>query len=173
MLKEDRLEKRRITYHSETVEQKERRRIHNRNSYKRHKVKRSLIAKLKRQEPGEAEKQYSHKRDYYRANPKKYLLMLAKKRCKNTGIKFDLCESDFEIPEYCPVFLSKLEPVFSTFNERNNVPTLDRVDNNKGYVRGNVKVLSFRANKNKSDMRIEDIERLYNYIKERVNNEGA
>ena len=38
-----------------------------------------------------------------------------------------------------------------TIPERNNSPSLDRIDNKKGYVKGNVAVISMRANHVKAD----------------------
>lgn len=161
--KEQKLAKRKQAYRNETSEQKEKRRKQANESYQRNKEKRSVSAKLKRQEPGEAEKAYEKKRIYYRDNPKKYLLMLAKKRADRDQIEFDISEDDFEIPEYCPILVLKLLPVFSGMEERNEVPTLDRVDNSKGYVKGNVAVISFKANRSKTDMSLHQIENLYNY----------
>lgn len=43
---------------------------------------------------------------------------------------------------------------------RPDSPTLDRLDNTKGYVRGNVIVVSYRANRLKSDATIYELRRL-------------
>ena len=43
-------------------------------------------------------------------------------------------------------------------------PSLDRIDNSKGYIKGNVAVISNKANKYKSDMTIENIEKLASYV---------
>ena len=40
---------------------------------------------------------------------------------------------------------------------RFNSPALDRIDNTKGYIRGNVWVISHRANQMKVDANIEEL----------------
>ena len=52
---------------------------------------------------------------------------------------------------------------------RDPTPTLDRIDNSKGYVQGNVAWISFRANQAKSDTTAEEIRGLAEYI-ENANN---
>ena len=68
----------------------------------------------------------------------------------------------------CPILKQKYQ--FGIKKKHLN-PSLDRVDNKKGYIKNNVRFLSFRANSLKGD--VEDIEifmRLYNYMKN--NNEN-
>ena len=49
-------------------------------------------------------------------------------------------------------------------NSKSNSPTLDRIDNNKGYVKGNVKVISHRANSLKSSGTILEFTKIIEYI---------
>lgn len=163
--KEERLEKRRKAYENETPIQREQRKRHAKESYQRHRERRSLKAAERRKQGDNAEKAYLHKQEYYRKFPNKYLLMLAKRRAKTEGVEFNIDENDFKVPEFCPILNIKLSPVFSSFSDRDVTPSLDRVDNSKGYIKGNIKVISFKANRNKGDMSTEDIERLYNYIR--------
>lgn len=48
---------------------------------------------------------------------------------------------------------------------RDTSPSLDRKDPTKGYVRGNVAWISFRANRIKSDASQQELERILNYVK--------
>lgn len=100
-------------------------------------------------------------KQYNQKNPQKCILWAARSRAKKAGVKCDLEESDIIIPERCPILDIKLDPV-RTPNSRAS-PSLDRIDNSKGYVKGNVAVISLRANIMKTDMSIEDIRRLYKY----------
>jgi hypothetical protein len=46
-----------------------------------------------------------------------------------------------------------------------NTPSLDRIDPNKGYVRGNVQWLSHKANRIKNDATLEELRRVYEFMK--------
>lgn len=97
-----------------------------------------------------------------RANPERQLLDSAKARAKQRGLVFDLTLADIVIPAYCPVLgieLRVAEEIHSA-----NSPTIDRVDNAKGYVRGNVLVISFRANTLKRDGTLDEFRAIVNYI---------
>ena len=78
------------------------------------------------------------------AFPEKALLASAKQRSKRKGMAFDIEVSDIQIPEICPLLgipLSQTDGKVSF-----NSPTIDRIDPNKGYTKGNVWVISFKAN---------------------------
>lgn len=77
------------------------------------------------------------------------LLRWARDRARRRGLEFDLTIDDIHIPDLCPVFKVPL----STNASRpcGFSPSLDRIDPTIGYVRGNVIVVSYRANRLKSD----------------------
>lgn len=72
------------------------------------------------------------------------LISTARHRARQKGLPFDLCISDISIPSNCPVLGIPL--AFSRTEERHNSPSLDRIIPEHGYVRGNVIVVSWRAN---------------------------
>lgn len=77
------------------------------------------------------------------------LYVETKSRARAKGLDFDLEPSDLQIPECCPVTGQKL---VANINGRTyNTPTVDRKDPNKGYVKGNAVIISWIANKIKSD----------------------
>lgn len=81
---------------------------------------------------------------YRKTNPKKYLFNLAKRRAKRKNQEFTITLDDLpDIPEYCP--LLKLA-INSWSEEQSHHPSLDRIDNHKGYIPGNVWFISHRAN---------------------------
>ena len=91
------------------------------------------------------------------------LLDNARRRTKKNGLVFEIDSSDIHIPDYCPITGEKIH--FGDDGSLNlNSPSLDRIDNSKGYIKGNVAVISLKANKYKSNMSIEEITNLYNYI---------
>lgn len=89
----------------------------------------------------------------------------AKIRSRDAGVQFDLTSSvEIEIPSHCPVLGIALDPLAK--NRADNLPTLDRIDNTKGYVRGNVWVISWRANRLKWNATIDELRGLVKALEE-------
>lgn len=87
-----------------------------------------------------------------------------KKRCKVRNLPFDLTLEDLAVPELCPVFGTPLIPA-SLGGANPMMPSVDRHEPEKGYVRGNIVIMSHRANSLKSNATFEEIEALYHYLK--------
>lgn len=83
----------------------------------------------------------------------------AKHRAKKRNIEFTIEVVDIKIPTVCPVFGTLLKRNF-TSGYHDDSPSLDRIDNTKGYIPGNVRVISNRANALKSNATIEELEAL-------------
>ena len=86
-----------------------------------------------------------------------------KSRCKGIGREFSIELEDITIPEKCPVFGFDLKR-----EDRQTwmcAPSVDRIDSSKGYIKGNVTVVSRRANILKRDATLEELEQLFNYYK--------
>lgn len=86
-----------------------------------------------------------------------------KSRCKRLGREFSIELEDIIIPEKCPVFGFDLKR-----EDRETwmcAPSVDRIDSSKGYIKGNVTVVSRRANILKRDSTLEELEQLFNYYK--------
>jgi hypothetical protein len=66
--------------------------------------------------------------------------------------------ADIVIPSRCPLLGIDLDLAAAKFAP--NLPSLDRFDNGKGYVRGNVWVISWRANLLKRDADFAELETL-------------
>ncbi len=95
------------------------------------------------------------------------LYHLAKHRAKKHNIPFTITQEHIQIPAHCPVLGMPLRP--GKGRAHCGSPTLDRIIPTVGYVPGNVRVISFRANQLKSngsarELRqvAEDLERLFN-----------
>ena len=95
---------------------------------------------------------------------------------KRRGIDFNLHFTDFELPEFCPILGLKIE--YGAGND-GNAPyhaTLDRIDNSKGYIPGNVMVISRLANSMKNEANFEQLRSFitnYNYFLNYINEHGA
>lgn len=71
----------------------------------------------------------------------RHLLNLARYRAKKYGTKFDIDPADIHVPAKCPVMGVR----FFSGNASTH-PSLDRLRPERGYVRGNVIVVSLLAN---------------------------
>lgn len=80
----------------------------------------------------------------------------AKKRAAKAGIPFDIEPTDVVIPEMCPLLGTPLTA--GTRKAHANSPSLDRIIPSLGYVKGNVWVISYRANAIKNDASVEELE---------------
>ena len=96
-------------------------------------------------------------------NPEKTILISAKGRAKKNGLEFNMTISDIVIPKHCPIF-TEIELIKNHNKVSYNSPSLDRVDNTKGYITGNVKIISNKANMLKNNGTLEDFKRLIEYI---------
>ena len=90
------------------------------------------------------------------------LLYSARRRSKKYGYKFDLKLEDIETPELCPVYGLKLQ--YNETTSRDLSASLDRIVPNKGYVKGNVVIISGIANRHKSDMTEYQLKQVLGYV---------
>lgn len=92
------------------------------------------------------------------------LLADAKYRAKRQGIEFNLKAEDLRIPERCPALGITIR--WDSKAPFDNKPSLDRLDNSKGYTRENTRVISLRANLLKKDATPEEIAGLHRYVED-------
>jgi len=94
------------------------------------------------------------------------LLKRARQRAKDMGQEFCIDKNDIVIDEKCPV----LGIVFVLDSDKliDASPTLDRIDNTKGYVKGNVCVISNRANVIKNSGSITEHKRIVDYMNRKI-----
>lgn len=102
--------------------------------------------------------------EYRLKNPERYLYTLAKQRAKRKKLEFDLEISDIIIPDFCPVLGIKLG--IHTGYRKENSASIDRVDNERGYTKDNIIVMSFKANRMKSNFTLDELEQLVFWLKE-------
>jgi len=106
------------------------------------------------------EKWKDYKATYNTANPEKVLFNSAKSRSKKNRTEFSIRVSDIVIPQLCPVLGMPLATNWAAGGRHNpnwNAPSLDRIDPRRGYVPGNIRVISWRANSLKRDGSLEEM----------------
>lgn len=97
----------------------------------------------------------------YLADPRGMWLLetfrAAQTRAKRRGIRFDDSAPEIDLPDRCPILGIAL-----SWNARRGVhaadsPSLDRIVPERGYVAGNLRVISNRANTLKNNATLEEI----------------
>lgn len=89
-----------------------------------------------------------------------------KSRAKRDGIDFNIDVEDIVIPTHCPVLGVEL----CLYNKGRrgyfpDSPSLDRMVPSLGYIKGNVQVMSARANLLKNDATVDELQQVINYMK--------
>lgn len=79
------------------------------------------------------------------------LVSAAKQRAKARGLPFDISERDIHIPEKCPALGIPLKRGTGLNSCLPTSPSLDQITPGVGYVKGNVRVISHKANRIKSN----------------------
>lgn len=145
--------------------------------------KKELVKKNKANYEENKEDYLEYKKQYYQENkkhysdlgkqdrlenPEKYLWKAAKKRAKEKGLPFDITVEDIIIPDVCPI-LGMPIVIGNSLDERDTSPSLDKIIPELGYIKKNIKVISFKANSLKRDGHIEDFEKILKYIRENIN----
>jgi len=98
-------------------------------------------------------------------HPSRKMFFRARSRAKERGHIFDIEYTDIHIPEYCPILGIKLECHSGSSGGKNNSPALGRIDNSKGYIKGNIMVISHLANVMKSSANPEQLIAFANWVK--------
>lgn len=88
-----------------------------------------------------------------------------KSRAKKKHIPFDIEVSDIEPPTHCPVLGIPLHTVPGLGTNQHNSASVDRINPKLGYTKGNVRVISMRANLLKSDATVEELEKVLEDLK--------
>lgn len=85
----------------------------------------------------------------------------------------ELLES-MDVPDICPMLGVELNyngtGVEGWGSKKENSPSLDRIDSSKGYVKDNIQVISWRANRIKNDSTPEELIKIATYMLKLTNN---
>lgn len=92
-------------------------------------------------------------------DPQYRLLINSKKSAKERGLEHSIDVIDIVIPDKCPVLNCEM------IHKTAYAPTLDRIDSSKGYIKGNVQVISWKANTMKNDATYEELLLFADWVK--------
>jgi hypothetical protein len=87
----------------------------------------------------------------------------AKARAAKAGVPFEIAYTDIVIPSHCPVLGMPLLQQLGKKGGGPCSPSLDRIIPHKGYVWGNIIVVSNRANRLKNDATPEEMQALADF----------
>lgn len=108
-------------------------------------------------------------KNYVRAitdEPETVMVRRIRQRAKVAGIPFDLTVYDLPIPDTCPVLGVQLDHSYhGTKGARQNSPSVDRIVPELGYVSGNVRVMSHRANTLLNNASLEEMEKVLEFLR--------
>lgn len=111
---------------------------------------------------GEAAKIAESKRKWRKKNPQSVLVTWAKSRAKKKNLDFNITPEDIIIPDICPILGIKLENGNGCLIDSS--PTIDRINPALGYVKGNIEVISYRANRIKNDATLDELKKVVDHL---------
>lgn len=82
------------------------------------------------------------------------------------GVEWDIDFGELDFPVCCPVLGIELDYWADTVQE--NSISFDRIDNSKGYVKGNVIIMSWRANRIKNNGTAEEHKKIYEFMQKHL-----
>jgi len=80
----------------------------------------------------------------------------ARSNAKKMGREFSITIEDIIIPTHCP-YLRVLLTRELRREDRMYNPSIDRIDSSKGYIKGNIRIISNKANRMKSNLTEEEL----------------
>lgn len=103
-------------------------------------------------------------REWHAEDYRRRMLSSARRRAAQQGLPCDLeSVDDIKYVTHCPVLGIELRPGFDHNDDAS--PSLDRIVPTKGYVKGNVIVISLRANRLKSNATLDELQRLAKFYR--------
>lgn len=109
-------------------------------------------------------------------NPKTFLSKMfqqAKSRAKEHGLEFNITLDDlmFEDGQLCPILEIPMHFNSGAKHGLDDSPSLDRIDNNLGYIKGNIIIISNRANKIKRDSTLDELKKIVAFLENHKNSQ--
>ena len=94
---------------------------------------------------------YNNCKRWRKANQISLMYSRAKSRAKKNGLEFSIEKEDIIIPEVCPLLNVKFSNTYLNPDDNPDyVPSLDRLNNELGYTKDNIWVISWKANRMKN-----------------------
>lgn len=85
-----------------------------------------------------------------------------KQNCKGGKWEWAIKYEDLTYPKHCPVLGVEIDWFAEVRSE--NSPSIDRLNSREGYVKGNVAVMSWRANRIKNDGTLQEHQKIVDFL---------
>lgn len=105
-------------------------------------------------------------RGWFRKNWVSHLVQQAKNRAKQKGVPFDITKEDVVVVDTCPYLGIPLFQNLDAKGPSPNSPTIDRIIPEKGYVKGNIEMISHKANAMKNNATPQELLKFANRVVE-------
>lgn len=83
-------------------------------------------------------------------------------RARKENRECSILPEDIVVPDFCPVLGIPL--MAGSEAPLDNRPSVDRFDNSRGYIKDNIRVISYRANQLKRDATVDEVRRILHYM---------
>lgn len=124
------------------------------------KIEGGRIVRRKKREAARYRRRGNEAQDDYPVKRQKF--SNKKANAHRVGTEFTIQFGDLEWPSHCPVLGIPLD--YYADGRQENSPSIDQIDPTKGYVPGNVAVMSWRANRIKNDGTLEEHVKIVNWL---------
>lgn len=99
-------------------------------------------------------------------NRLKIAIKQARERLRGTDVPVTITVKDLlPLPSYCPVLGIEIRYCQGKIGFIDHSPSMDRIVPRLGYVPGNVRIISWRANRLKQDATLDELLAIVSYIK--------
>ena len=93
-------------------------------------------------------------------DPRQRLFVSSQHNARNRGVEHTISVEDIKLPKVCKYLGITID--YSRSSEKGRLraadsPSIDRIDPSRGYVPGNIQIISFLANQMKSNATIEQL----------------
>lgn len=122
--------------------------------------------KRKQIDPDYKEYLNNQKRENSRKNFKTQMLANCKRRALKKELEFSICKEDIIIPELCPIL--KVPFIQGIGREYEYTPTIDRIDNSKGYTKENIQIITKKANSMKNSASFKELKLFAEWILQNI-----
>lgn len=117
--------------------------------------------------PKRKEKNSLWRKNKRKQDPCLFMFYAAKRRAKIEGLPFSISKEDikniYPIDNKCPML--GIDLFISDKISTDNSPSLDKIIPEKGYIKENILIISYKANRIKNNATIDELGKIFNFLR--------